>query len=120
MKNLLEIYKALSDPNRLRALAALDGHELCLCQLTELLHLAPSTVSKHMSLLSQAGLVKSRKNGRWVYYSLVDKLSGSPAREHLDLILSESRNDLLMISDRKKLKEILRTDPEILCKTSTK
>ena len=120
MKNLLEICKALSDQNRLRALAALDSHELCLCQLTQLLELAPSTVSKHMSLLSQAGLVKSRKDGRWVYYSLIDGLSGSSAREHLVLILSESRNDPVIKSDRKRLKEILKTDPEVLCKTTVK
>lgn len=64
------ITKALSDPHRVRALFALRGGELCGCQIIELLQLAPSTVSKHMTILKQAGLVKNRKEERWIYYRL--------------------------------------------------
>ena len=60
--------KALADENRVRALLALRKGELCVCQITELFGLAPSTVSKHLSILYQAGLVESRKDGRWIYY----------------------------------------------------
>jgi DNA-binding transcriptional ArsR family regulator len=49
----------------------LTSGELCVCQVTEVLQLAPSTVSKHMSILRQAGLVEARKEGRWIYYRLV-------------------------------------------------
>lgn len=70
MKPFLLITKALSDESRVRALLALRGRELCLCQLIELLGLAPSTVSKHLSLLQQAGLVTRRKEGRWHFYRL--------------------------------------------------
>ena len=59
------------DENRVRVLLFLrDGKELCLCQIVEMLGLAPSTVSKHMAILHQAGLVESRKEGRWIYYRL--------------------------------------------------
>jgi len=64
MKELVSIAKALADDNRIRILLALSGGELCVCQLTELLSLAPSTVSKHVAILRQAGLVDLRKEGR--------------------------------------------------------
>ena len=70
MRDLVAISKALADETRLRALLALRGRELCLCQLIKLLRLSPSTVSKHMAILNQAGLVESRKKGRWVHYRL--------------------------------------------------
>lgn len=68
MNEALSITKALSDETRLRAVMLLDGRELCLCQLVEVLDLAPSTVSKHLSILHDAGLVQRRKEGRWHYY----------------------------------------------------
>jgi DNA-binding transcriptional ArsR family regulator len=73
MKAFLAIAKALSDETRVRALLSLEGGELCLCQVVDLLKLSPSTVSKHMSVLGHAGLVARRRAGRWIYY----RLSGS-------------------------------------------
>jgi len=70
MGELITIAKALSDPNRARTLMLLDRGELCLCQIIAVLRLAPSTVSKHLSVLRQAELVTSRKEGRWIYYRL--------------------------------------------------
>jgi DNA-binding transcriptional ArsR family regulator len=54
MRDILSITKALSDENRVRILIALSHGELCVCQVIELMKLAPSTVSKHMSILKQA------------------------------------------------------------------
>ena len=70
MRELLAAMKALADENRLRVVRALKGRELCLCQIVELLGLATSTVSRHMSILHQARLVESRKEGRWTYFRL--------------------------------------------------
>lgn len=68
MQAVVRIAKALSDPARLRVLRALRGGELCLCHCIALLELSPSTVSKHLDVLHQAGLVLRRKNGRWCYF----------------------------------------------------
>lgn len=65
---IVSICKALSDPGRLEVLAALDTEEMCLCDLAERLGLTDSTVSRHMMILEQAGLVESRKDGRWRYF----------------------------------------------------
>ena len=71
MREFMAAAKALADENRVRVLLFLrGGKELCLCQIVEMLGLAPSTVSKHMAVLYQAGLVESRKEGRWIYYRL--------------------------------------------------
>lgn len=64
MRVFLNITKALADENRIRALLALRQGELCVCQITGPFGLAPSTISKHLSILSQAGLLNSRKEGR--------------------------------------------------------
>ena len=79
MKDVLSVTKALSDGNRLRTVMALrDMIELCVCQVTEMLGLAPATVSRHMSILQNAGLVESRKNGRWVFYRLSEASKTEP------------------------------------------
>jgi ArsR family transcriptional regulator len=79
MQTTLEIMKAVSDKNRLRVVAALSRYdELCACQLTELLNVSGATVSRHLSVLQQAGLIDSRKEGRWVYFKRV-KPAGTDA-----------------------------------------
>lgn len=67
---LVDTYKALGHPARLRILAMLRGGELCVCQITAILGLAASTVSAHLAELRRAGLVEEQKEGRWVRYRL--------------------------------------------------
>jgi ArsR family transcriptional regulator len=93
METSLKITKALADGNRMRVLAALiEREELCVCQLTEMLHLATATVSRHMSILHGAHLVQSRKEGRWVHYRLAAQFP-----ECLRQWLQESLSKSLMI-----------------------
>ena len=81
MREFMSITKALADENRVRILMALRDGELCVCQITELFGYAPSTVSKHLSILFQARLVESRKDGRWIYYQLPDKKASAMVRQ---------------------------------------
>ncbi|WP_291345910.1 helix-turn-helix transcriptional regulator [Desulfobacula sp.] len=68
---MISTFKALSDRNRLRVFGALfEYDELCACQIIELLQVTGATASRHMGVLVAAGLVKSKKDGRWVYYRL--------------------------------------------------
>jgi ArsR family transcriptional regulator len=102
MDQFLAITKALSDEPRVRALLALREGELCLCQVIELLDLAPSTVSKHMSLLKQAGLVQQRKAGRWHYYRLPDEPSPM-AREAINWALKWLADEKTIVTDAETL-----------------
>ncbi len=68
MKEFIRVMKALSDPNRVKILKMLDRRELCVCEIQAGLGLAQPTISKHLKILEDAGLVEKRKNGLWVNY----------------------------------------------------
>jgi len=64
-------FKALGDPVRLRLFSLLaSGNELCVCHLTDALQLPQSTVSRHLAILRNAGLVDTRRDGKWIHYRL--------------------------------------------------
>jgi len=83
MKYFIRVMKALSEPNRVRILKLLWSRELCVCELQELLGLAQSTVSKHMRLLEDAGLITGRRDGAWVIYAINE----APAIEYAETML---------------------------------
>lgn len=70
MDRLLEVNKALSDENRLRIFFMLQVKPMCVCELLQVLDIAGSTLSAHLKILRQAGLVDQRKDGRWIEYFL--------------------------------------------------
>jgi len=115
MLEILNITKALSDENRIRALMMLTGGELCVCQIIEMLGLAPSTVSKHMSILRQAGLVETRKEGRWIYYTLADK-NAPKACEMLNWLKKYLKNDKRILGDAGQLRHMQKMSKDELCK----
>jgi ArsR family transcriptional regulator len=95
---------------------ALRGGELCVCQIIELLELAPSTVSKHMAVLRQAGLVKKRKVGRWMHYRLpTPGEMALPVKSTLAWVFNALDRDKLIEEDRRTLQRIIRQDPVKLC-----
>lgn len=115
MNELLSITKALSDESRVRIVAALEPGELCVCQLVELLELAPSTVSKHLALLRQAGLLQVRKDGRWAYYRRAGADAPAIVREALAFVATSLVGDARTDADTRRLEQILTIDPEVLC-----
>ena len=120
MRELLAVMKALADPSRLRIVAALDGRELCLCQIVELLGLATSTVSRHMSILEHARLVDARKNGRWTHFRLAGEQGGREAGEAATLVVRALAQDAQVRADTTQLRQILKLDPEGLCRRQNK
>ena len=116
MNDLMDVVKALADENRLRALRALQNGELCVCRLIALLDLAPSTVSKHLSILRAARLVESRKEGRWLYYRLASDARVSSAPRLLALLFEEMDRTSRGREDRRNLAHICREDAETLCR----
>jgi len=116
MRNFMNITKALSDATRIRVLLALSQRELCACQITELFGLAQSTMSKHFYLLRQAGLVDSRKEGRWVHYALPGRNAPRTVREALQWVQRSLADDPRAVEDAKTLQQILKMDPAEICK----
>jgi ArsR family transcriptional regulator, arsenate/arsenite/antimonite-responsive transcriptional repressor len=115
MRQFIHITKALSDETRVRALMLLQNGELCVCQIIEMLRLAPSTVSKHLTILLQADLVQRRKEGIWHYYRLADPPANSLVGQSLEWVLSSLKQSPEIAEDQKRLAAIRRQNKEALC-----
>ncbi len=82
-ERIARVFKALGDPTRVRLLSLITasaGSEACICDLTEPVGLSQPTVSHHMKLLVEAGLVTREQRGRWAYYRVVDGALGAAAQ----------------------------------------
>lgn len=112
MEKALKAIKALSDRHRVRALLALPGQELCLCNLQDLLGLVPSSVSRHMSILQEAGFVVSRKKGKWTYFSLAPLEGNDPCTGLLRWALESLEDDPATQADRETVRQLKRKDSE--------
>jgi ArsR family transcriptional regulator, arsenate/arsenite/antimonite-responsive transcriptional repressor len=115
MKETIIIAKALADGNRTRVLMFLRAGELCVCQIMEMLGLAPSTVSTHLNVLHRAGLVQSRKEGRWIYYSLPGQDAPPNVRDVLRWLQESLAIDPQIAQDAKKVKAVCRMRLDELC-----
>jgi ArsR family transcriptional regulator len=109
MFDTISMIKAMADENRIRILMALRGKELCVCTLTELLDLAPSTTSKHLSILKQARLIESVKDGKFVYYRLTqdDSPNHSLAGPALAWLTGALAHASQVETDQKLLQQII-------------
>jgi len=116
MKQALRVFSALSDENRVRMLYALRRGELCVCQLIDLMGLSPSTVSKHLSILRDAGLLDSRKKGRWVYYRLADQTILPMIGKMASPLFQSLEKSPTVKADDKRLKKICGENMETLCR----
>lgn len=114
METTVEILKALSDRNRLRIVTALGRYdELCACQITELLQVTGATASRHLGVLNHAGLVRSRKEGRWIYYRLerVGRTEDLLSWIHQAVVDAEP-----LVEDAERLEQIVGVGREELCR----
>ena len=103
MQRIAHISRALSDPGRLRLLMAIAGEERCVCQLIDVLGLAPSTVSKHVSILHDAGLVLRRKRGKWAYYRLPGRDAPLEVRRAIRWVRDALADDPEVLADADRL-----------------
>jgi DNA-binding transcriptional ArsR family regulator len=112
LDHLVDTAKGLAHPTRLRLLAMLASGELCVCQMTAILELAPSTVSQHLSVLSRGGLVAERKVGKLVFYRLRDEPVGAAL---LPPLLGLLAADSTVKSDRALVARLRRIPVATLC-----
>lgn len=109
------IFKALGDENRLRIILALSGRELYVCQIVNLLELSPSTVSRHLQILKEAGLINYQKDGRWIRYRYSTKATAVYIQSLLQPILELISDCEAGTADKEKLNQLLQVDPGVLC-----
>jgi len=103
LKHQSNVFKALSDPNRLRIIKMLQIKPLCVCEITDILGLAASTVSTHLNILKKAGFIEDYKDGKWINYSLsknINKPEISSLMTSMHFVLED---DEVIKNDRIKL-----------------
>ena len=97
------VFKAVADATRARILKMLTLGELCVCQIVAVLGLSQSTVSKHLWILKSARLIQDRKDGRWVFYSLIQNGGNQYARFIISNINLWLKDDKTVVEDLKRL-----------------
>lgn len=112
MRENVRLFKALSDVNRIRILKMLESRPLCVCEITEVLNLAASTVSKHLSILRDCGFVADEKDGKWVQYKIAPDSAGQNAKDLLSLVRNWFSDDNIIHNDRQKVES---TDKIKIC-----
>ncbi len=110
MKDFLKVMKALSDPNRVKIIKMLQHKEMCVCEMQATLQIAQPSVSKHLKILEDAGLVTPHKDGLWVNYQLTDGSSSPYAASLLGNLRHWLEDDLELTEIVEKLPAIRRED----------
>ena len=105
MQELVAIARALGDPTRIRIVAALRNGELCVCELADALDISQSSLSSHLQICRQVGVLTTRKESRWIYYSLSTRYA--PLIEKIFSELQTVRRDEQLHRDARQLKKRL-------------
>ena len=105
---MVKVFKALSDETRIRLLKLLQQRELCVCELMQVLNMTQSRVSRNLGILKDAGLVKDRRDGLWVHYSLNEKSFNRYAVPLLELLRDWANDDEVILKDLEGLSEAVR------------
>ncbi|MCA9304885.1 MAG: winged helix-turn-helix transcriptional regulator [Phycisphaerales bacterium] len=113
--DLTTISHALADPQRVRLLAACLDRERCVCQLVELIDLSNASISKHLAVLRNAGLLVSRKDGRWVHYRTPDEPSVI-VHDALVFFRKHAMRSPQILADQQTLKQIDAIEPSELAR----
>ena len=105
-----KLFKSLSDSNRLRILKMLQVKPLCVCEITDVLELATSTVSKRLSILKETGFVIEEKNGKWVNYMINPRPDDPRISSIISTLDFWIADDQLIISDKQKVEKVDRDE----------
>ena len=106
LENVVRVAKALSDPTRVRILHVLAGRELCVCEMVELIDRGQPTVSRHLGILRDAGLVEDVRDGQWVNYRLRRPARSRFADAVLKAAVDTARDDPALQRDRDLAKSV--------------
>lgn len=115
LKQYEAIMKAASDPTRVRILKILESGEICVCQIIAVIHLSQPTISNHLFLLKSAGLIKDRKDKKWVFYSLDGKDADGTTGKVLRNLRGWLNDDPLIAKDRARTALARELGPGTIC-----
>ena len=116
MNELVSVFKALSDATRLRIIKLLENGELCVCHLVAAFDMAQPKISFHLKVLKEAGLVKDRREGKWMHYRLNES---NLFRRLLFLSIAEQIDETHVADDRKRLEAFVAGRPDLTYSVET-
>ena len=102
---LVPLFAALADPTRLRLLNLISGSEVCVCYLVEILRQSQPKISRHLAYLRKAGVVRARREGKWMHYR-VERPEDQAAASILDAVLASVRTNPEMQADLARLNRV--------------
>ena len=98
MTALVKVFKAVADPNRIRILKMLQQRKMCLCEVAVVLGITQPSVSRHLSMLRDAGLVRDERDGQWINYELCEE----KVNQYAPVIMEHIKS---WINDHPRIKE---------------
>ena len=99
---MVQLFAALADRTRLRLLNLMEGGEVCVCYFVEILQEAQPKISRHLAYLRRAGVVRARRDGKWMHYS-IERPSDPAAAAVLEATLASFKDDRQMQGDLRRL-----------------
>ena len=113
VRELMGVLKAVADKNRMRILKMLEKKPMCVCELAAVLKIKQPSVSKHLSILKNAGLIQDERNGQWIDYSQCTENINKYTPVMQSNVKNWLNDDPIIKSDLQKTKTLCRQD---LCK----
>jgi len=113
MKELVKVFKAVGDPNRIRILKMLQKKKMCVCELSAVLGITQPSVSRHLSMMRDAGIVRDERDGQWINYELCEEKVNQYAPVIMRYLKDWINDSPRIKEDAAKLKHLNR---EQLCK----
>ena len=113
MREKIELFKVMSEPNRVRILMMLLQKPLCVCEITSILELSTATVSNHLSYLRKEGFIEDEKDGKWINYRISKIIEDPMIKNLVDSLPKWFANETEIQADLEKVDKINRFD--IIC-----
>ena len=108
MRELVKVFRALSDETRIRILKVLLERECCVCEIMQALDISQSRASRNLGILEGAGFVKSRREGLWMVYAIDEQAMNSYVAALIEVLRGSLVNEEIMLWDRERLSRAVR------------
>ncbi len=106
MRNKIELFKVISEPNRVRILMMLLQKPLCVCEITSILELSTATVSNHLSYLRKEGFIEDKKDGKWINYRISQNIEDPIIKNIINSIPEWFANEKEIQDDLVKVQKV--------------
>jgi len=116
MRDLVKVFRALSDETRIRILKVLLERECCVCEIMQALDISQSRASRNLGILEGAGFVKSRREGLWIIYSINEQTMNNYTASLIEVLRGSLVNEELILWDRERLSRAVRVGPRAIRK----